>query len=64
MSATILSRDINGNCEGECRDRVLEGEQSRQAEINTSNVDYDEPGRTLPWASHRNAPPGALGGRV
>lgn len=64
MSATIPSRDITGNCEGECRDRVLEGEELRQAEINAANVDYDEPSRTVPWASSRNAPPGAMGGRV
>ena len=27
------SRDTSGKCEGECQNRVLEGQKSRQAEI-------------------------------
>ena len=30
---TMPSRDITGNCQGECRDRVFEGEKERQASI-------------------------------
>ena len=30
---TIPRRDITGKCEGECRDRVKEGEKERQAQI-------------------------------
>jgi hypothetical protein len=29
-------RDITGECEGECRDRVHEGEMERQNDINAS----------------------------
>ena len=31
--ADILSRDITGHCEGECKDRVREGEEDRQKKI-------------------------------
>ena len=59
------ARDISGNCEGECRDRVFEGEQERQSSINRSRKKYDSPAETSPsWTSQRNDPPGALGGRV
>jgi hypothetical protein len=30
---TIPKRDITGECEGECRNRVREGEQARQAQM-------------------------------
>jgi hypothetical protein len=59
------TRDTNGNCKGECRDRVFEGEQERQMAINHSNKRYDEPAERSPsWTSDRNDPPGSLGGRV
>ncbi len=62
---TMPSRDITGNCEGECRDRVFEGEQERQTGINSSNKDYDAPAERSPsWTARRNDPPGAMGGRV
>jgi len=32
----MLRRDITGDCEGECRDRVKEGEEERQDDINAS----------------------------
>ena len=62
---TIPSSDTNGKCSGECRDRVFEGEMERQASINNSDKQYDEPfEHSPPWAFHRNDPPGVLGGRI
>ena len=62
---SVLERDITGNCRGECRDRVFEGEQERQRSINASSKNYDTPAERAPsWTAQRNDPPGALGGRV
>jgi hypothetical protein len=62
---TMPSRDTSGNCIGECRDRVMEGEVERQEAINRSDKKYDEPARRSPtWTSRRNEPPGAMGGHV
>ena len=59
------SRDTTGKCQGECRDRVFEGEQERQAAINGSAKEYDTPVERSPaWVSKRNDPPGAMGGRI
>jgi hypothetical protein len=59
------SRDITGKCQGECRDRVREGEADRQTEINASGKKYDSPAERSPsWTSRRNDPPGAMGGRI
>lgn len=59
------TRDINGNCKGECRDRVTEGERDRQTSINLSGKGYDSPAERSPdWTASRNDPPGAMGGRV
>lgn len=59
------SRDTTGNCRGECRDRVTEGEMERQAAIDRSPKKYDAPAEGSPsWSSQRNDPPGAMGGRV
>lgn len=34
MSSNVLKRDVTGKCEeGECRDRVSEGNKDRQVEI-------------------------------
>ena len=61
----IPSRDITGRCQGECRDRVREGEVERQTEINASGKNYDTPAERSPsWTSRRNDPPGAMGGRI
>lgn len=62
----IPARDITGKCdEGECRDRVFEGEVERQHEINTHSQKYSSPREESPsWTTRRNDPPGAMGGRV
>ena len=59
-----LKRDITGECEGECKDRVRDGEEERQAEIAKSAVESPDSFPNAPWAKHRNAPPGYLGGHV
>ena len=58
------SRDITGECVGECRDTVREGDERRQSEINASGVEYPEPTRSVDHASSRNEAPGFLGGHV
>lgn len=57
-------RDTTGNCEGECRDRVREGEEERQTQINSQRGDNEGGSPSARWASNRNAPPGYLGGHV
>ena len=60
----IPLRDINGKCEGECRNLVREAEEKFQREIDASGIESREFSRDVPWASSRNAPPGYLGGHV
>jgi hypothetical protein len=58
-------RDITGECdEGECRDRVREGEEERQAEMKNSSVHAPESYPKAPGAGSRNEPPGVYGGHV
>ena len=57
-------RDITGECHGECRDRIREGEDLRQKSIDESSIDYAEYASNLSWTFSRDLPPGALGGRV
>ncbi len=62
---TIPSRDITGECQGECRNLVHESDEKRQREINAMDMDYSSPSEKSPsWTSKRNDPPGWLGGRV
>lgn len=60
------TRDTSGNCKGECRDRVFEGEKDRQKSINKDHsINYSSPSEDSPsWTHDRNDPPGSLGGRV
>ena len=59
----IPSRDINGKCEGECRNRVREGEQERQSEL--SRHEYSgSPSSSVSWARSRSDQPGVYGGHV
>ncbi|MDH4205120.1 MAG: hypothetical protein OEV45_06295 [Desulfobacteraceae bacterium] len=60
----IPRRDITGECEGECRDLVREGEEERQDEIIASGLETPESYPDAKWARSRNEPPGALGGHV
>lgn len=61
---TILKRDINGECEGECRDRVKEGEKERQCFIGISGLPSIESFPEVEAATSRNEPPGTWGGHV
>jgi hypothetical protein len=60
----ILDRDRTGNCEGECNDRVREGEEERQAKINEDSFESPESFPNIPWARSRNEQPGVYGGHV
>ncbi len=60
----IPKRDITGDCEGDCKDRVFEGEKERQKEIAKSGVKSADSFPNAPGANSRNAPPGSMGGHV
>jgi hypothetical protein len=64
MTEKMPKRDISGDCEGECRDRVKEGEESRQDDLEKENVKAPEEYPKAPGAGKRNNPPGDLGGHV
>ena len=57
-------RDITGNCnEGECRDRVAEGNEERQKGI--ARKHYSTPSEKSPsWTKERDEQPAVWGGRV
>lgn len=57
-------RDVTGDCEGECRDRVKEGEAERQAAIESDTVKAADETPKAPGAGKRNDPPGSMGGKV
>ena len=58
-------RDTMGRCdEGECRDRVREGEDERQHDINASDVETPEEYPRVKSAESRNEQPGVYGGHV
>ena len=59
-----LKKDITGECEGECEDRVRQGEEERQNEIENSNFEAPESYPDASWASSRNEQPGVWGGHV
>jgi hypothetical protein len=59
------SRDTNGKCRGECRDRAYEGEVERQSDIDSTVMEYSTPASNSPaWTSRRKEQPGVMGGRV
>jgi len=60
----ILKRDITGECVGECRDLVREGEEERQNEIDASGFEAPESFPDASWARSRNEQPGVFGGHV
>jgi hypothetical protein len=57
-------RDTTGDCEGECRDRVKEGEKERQAKLKQEDVESPESYPNAPGAKKRKDPPGSQGGHV
>lgn len=60
---SMPARDISGKCEGECRDRVREGEEERQHEIQSAA--YNSPSPDSPsWTRQRKDQPGVWGGRI
>jgi hypothetical protein len=62
--STMPKRDITGDCEGECRDRVKEGESERQDAIESDTVKAADESPKAPGAGKRNDPPGSMGGKV
>jgi hypothetical protein len=50
MSKKMPKRDITGKCEGECRDRVEEGEKERQIELKKSGVKAPKNYPSMPGA--------------
>ena len=62
--AEIPKKDITGECEGECRDRVKEGEKERQKKIKEAEAETTETTPRPPDAGSRNEPPGSMGGHV
>ena len=62
-SKKMPTRDTSGNCQGECRDRVHEGEKERQHAIKSEA--YSSPNPDSPtWTKDRKDQPGVMGGRV
>lgn len=59
----ILSRDISGKCDGECRNLVREGEEQRQKEI-SAHAYSGGASPSVSWANSRNEQPGFFGGHV
>jgi hypothetical protein len=56
-------RDIARNCEGECRDRVAEGNEERQKGM--ARKHYSSPSEKSPsWTKERDEQPAVWGGRV
>ena len=60
----MFKRDITGECEGECKDRVREGEEERQDEIKGLDVKAPESYPDAHWARSRNEQPGVWGGHM
>jgi hypothetical protein len=57
------TRDTIGICEGECRNRVREGEIQRQQEISSQPYNTPSP-NSPPWTKKRTEQPAVWGGRV
>jgi hypothetical protein len=66
MSSKVLKRDVTGKCdEGECRDRVTEGNKARQGEIEKEGVkspeSYPEVSGAEKYDNPANLPAGKAG---
>ena len=59
----IPERDITGKCD-DCEDRVKEGEEARQKELEELEAENPDEYPKAPGAESRNEPPGSLGGKV
>ncbi len=64
MTEKMPKRDTTGECEGECRDRVKEGEEERQDKMKGENVEPSGESPSPPHAKKRDNPPGEMGGHV
>jgi hypothetical protein len=64
MTEKMPKRDITGECEGECRDRVKEGEEQRQADLEREAVRSPDHYPKAPGGGKRDEAPGGLGGHV
>lgn len=60
----IPSRDISGQCEGECRNLVREADEKRQSKLSSEPYSNSGPSASVPWARSRNEAPGYFGGHV
>ena len=59
----IPKRDITGECEEECRDRVRELQEDQQEQLNKKEMKRStEETSTVEHAKSRNRSPGDLGG--
>jgi len=58
-----LERDVSGECD-DCEDRVKEGEEERQKELEQSDVESPEEYPSPPGAKSRKEPAGSMGGKV
>ncbi len=57
MSTNVLKRDVTDKCEeGECRDRISEGNKDRQAEIDKQGVQSPESYPPVPGAENLDNP--------
>ncbi len=57
MASNVLKRDVTGKCEeGECRDRVTEGNEKRQAEMEKEDVKAPESYPKVPGAEELDNP--------
>ncbi len=50
-------RDTTADCEGECRDRIKEGEQERQAKVNQEDVESPDSYPNAPDAKNVKSSP-------
>ena len=63
--ADIPKRDITGECEGECEDRVFKMEQDQQQKIDAQKMAHSTSETpSVEHAKHRDNAPGDLGGHV
>ncbi len=63
--ADMPKRDITGECEGECKDRVSDMEKEQQKKMDAEGMEgstAETPG--VEHAKDRDNPPGELGGHV